>query len=68
MMPQTGQLGSVSIILYYTARVYALIHPRVYQRLLEYMGFVLVVFPLKCGFIIVQVFVCACLLLPVGCV
>jgi hypothetical protein len=27
---------------------------RVYKRLLVYMGFVLVVFPLKCGFIIVQ--------------
>jgi hypothetical protein len=45
-------VGSVSTILYYAARVYALIHPS--MRLLEYMGFVLVVFPLKCGFIIVQ--------------
>jgi hypothetical protein len=48
-------VGSVSTILYYAARVYALVHPRVYEAFRVY---VLVVFPLKCGFIIVQVCMC----------
>ena len=48
-------LGSIfpttSTMLYYAAVVYTL----VCMSFLEYMGFVLVVLPLTCGFIIVQV-------------
>ena len=51
----TSVFPTTSTTLFLTQLGYAL---ECMSFLLEYMGFVLVVFPLKCGFIIVQVCVC----------
>ena len=55
----TQTLGSVSLpqsgTIYFTLQLWCIfIHPRC-MRFLEYMGFVLAVFPLKYGFIRVQI-------------